>query len=208
MADVAELIIQLKQMVDESTTGTYPSDGECIDWFNEAQDIIAEETACLTESVSATMDVSVATTIAVPSDWIYGKAFVWSTNTFLTYCEIENLLECGYDLTTTGTPSYWYIHDGYIRFYPVPSADTAYKYYYIRTAAALVTTSSTPQIPTHWHKMLTKFGAYRFWQKEEEPQQAAIFLGEFNTDLTRAKMTQKRRGLRKQYRVKDVCGFA
>ena len=193
---VSELIIQLKQMVDESTTGSYPTDAECIDWLNEAQNIVAEELECLTEIVSSDVDVSEATTIAVPSDFMRCQGLVWDadgTHNYLTNVELQDLTEKSYDLTATGVPSYFYIYDGYIRFYPVPSADTDYVLYYIKAPMDLSTAASTPEIAARLHRLLAVYGAYRFWMKEEEPDMAAGFYGEFREGVDRARVRQKRR---------------
>jgi len=206
---VSELIVNLKQLVDESTTGSYPTDAECMDWFNEAQYIIAEETGCFRQEATGTLDVTSATTLDVPSDWIRGEAFVWDTDGAyrrLRYVEVQDLLESGYNLTTTGTPSYWYIYNDYIQFYPVPSADASYKIWYLKAPPELTATSASPELEEHWQRLLVIFAAYRFWMKEEEPNMAAGFWGEFREGLTKLKMTKRRKQARKQYRVHNTAG--
>ena len=209
MATVSELIVDLKEIVDESTTGSYPTDAECMGWFNEAQYQIAEATHCFREEATGSVDVSSATVIDIPSNWIRGEAFVWDTGGAyrrLRYVEVQDLLENGYNLTTTGVPYYWYIYNEDIQFYPVPSADANYKIWYIKAPAALTTTTATPELKTHWQRLLVLFAAYRFWMKEEEPTMAGGFWGEFQEGLQKLKKTELQKQGRKQYRVHDTAG--
>ena len=196
-------------MVDESVTGSYPTDAECMSWMNEAAYQIAEETSCFREEATGSVDVSESTVVSLPSNWIRGRSFVWDTAGAyrrLTYVEVEDLLESGYNIATTGTPHYWYVYNETIQFYPVPSSDANYKLWYIKAPTALTATSSTPEIDTHHQRLLVLFAAYRFWMKEEEPTMAGGFWGEFQEGMARFKTTQAQKHGRKQYRVKDTAG--
>jgi len=207
MATVSTLAQQLRQFVDESITGSYPTSDELIDWLNKGEEIVAEETDCLKEYTASAVDVSAATTIDVPSDWLRGKQVMWGKTRHLDYVEIDDLLESSYDITTTGTPTYWYIWDDHIQFYPVPSADATCYIYYIKSPVAMTTTASSPSIPAHYQKLLVLYAAYRFWLKEEEAAMAQMFYGEFMQGLAKMKSTTMKKSARKQYRTKDVRGY-
>ena len=207
MATVSTLIETLKEFVDESTTGSYPTNNEIIQWFCDGEQIIAEETECLKEYTSSSVDVSESTVISLPSDWIRGKQVMWGRTNHLEYVEIDDLLESAYDITTTGTPNYWYVWDDQIQFYPVPSADGTAYLYYIKAPTAMTTTGDSPSIPAHYQKLLVHYAGYRFWLKEEEPQMAQIFYSEFLAGMAKMKSTYTKRGKRQHYRTKDVRGY-
>lgn len=92
------------------------------------------------------------------------KTVIWvvdSTNkNALDFLDRRTILErVDTDLTTVGTPTYWYLNDQTIAVYPA-SSTTTLDVKYIKVPAALVSNGDTPLIPARYHQAIVD-GAVR-----------------------------------------------
>ena len=91
-----------------------------------------------------------------------------SNNKFLEEADILSLEQCDPSLSTTGSPSHYYITGGTtMNTYPLNNTSLRFRFYPLVNELLLDTVSADIRIPEHLHEVLVKGGMYLMGVREQ-----------------------------------------
>lgn len=101
------------------------------------------------------------------------------TNTTLDPADRRDLMAVYGDLTTTGTPSFFYVDNGVVRSYPVGGT---LKVFYYKSPADL-TGTDVPLAPTRWHRTIVDIAARMAYRDADNHASAESLQVQITRDL-------------------------
>lgn len=122
------------------------------------------------------------------------KRVTWDGNKLMpiTFREDDILTLDSSATTTTGDPRYYTVWDNQIILRPIPSSVAVLKTYcYLEPAA--ITTLSTLEVPTRYHRDIVNFLVSEMAAKDNNMGKAQYYLGLWTAALARAKRETRKR---------------
>lgn len=136
----------------------------------------------LEKTLALNFDGASPTPTNMPTDFKAVQS-VWGTDGPIHWERLDALRRrYGTDMTTVGQPIYFYFLGNVLRFYPIPPAGTGtLQLDYIHRPAALTSGSSESAIvlPLQYHRLLVTGTLVKLYSMEDDPENAALFAGEF-----------------------------
>lgn len=170
-----EILTQIKEGMER-----LPSDDVIVEFLNECQDDLLpdlrlEESATDT-SVDGTQEYD------EPSD-LYDLQAVLYDGDELEIRDLRYIRE-NYDDwdSDEDTPEVAYRYDGKIGLVPIPDTDgntITFYYYKIPTELNVSSQSTTPDIPSRWHRLLVYYGRMKVYERIEEFPMASYWRGRY-----------------------------
>lgn len=181
-----EMLAMFKDQVKNHSISIFP-DSLTRHWFDEGQIDIARRTACVTTDSNIT-SVASQREYSMPTDVLRLLHINWYDGT--TYSRLEgttlDALEVyeDYPNETAGTPTHYYIKQGStptIGFYPKPSASqaNAVTIHYLKRPTNLTTSSTNPNIPEPYHRLIVQYALYRCLQKDAKTDTADRYYSQY-----------------------------
>jgi len=180
-----------------SVGDTFYSDAEIYDLIYEACLEFANECFSIIEATYTTTTVASTQEYAKPSLTI-GISRVTYNGQKLQKIDMrddDSLTLLNQSTTATGTPQYYYEWGDSIFLRPIPDAAQSLKIFSYNEPQA-VTSTSTLEIPTQFHRDLTNFVVSELCAKDENTNMAAFYDNKWKQGIARAKkyLQKKKRG--------------
>ena len=191
LATIAEIIISVRYLINEATASFW-SDAEIITYVNEAQEIFATTTKCLSKYYSHTLiaaDIKNDREIRLSSDFIaLDEGGVLYNDNPLKPISLKALDEHGGSgwRDTTGTPTHFYKRSDMLGFYPKPAAGGVVAYYGIERATEL-SGSTVPFSDDYrtvaFRRYIRDYAVSLCWAKKSEDAKADKYMMKFEQGL-------------------------
>lgn len=190
LATIAELETDVRSLINEKDEGFFLSI-EIQRWINEAQEIIATDTKCLSKYYKHTLiaaDIVNSREIRMNSDYVaVDDGGIIYDGKPLEQISLNALNEhAGSWRTTTGTPSRFYFRSDMIGFYPIPSAGAVVEYYGIERATEL----SGTEVPLSgdyrtiaFRRYMRDYAVAMCWEKKSEDIKADRYMRRFDRGI-------------------------
>jgi len=191
LANLAELVASVRSLINETTEGFWLT-SEIEDWINEAQEIFATTTKCLSKFYSHTLtadDIKNDREIRLSSDFIaLDEGGVLYNDDPLTQTSLKALDEHGGTTwrDDTGDPTQFYKRGDMLGFYPKPSAGGVVKYYGIERATALsgsVVPLSGDYRTVAFRRHIRDYAVAMCWYKKSEDTKGDKWMAKFEHGL-------------------------
>lgn len=190
LATVAEIIISVRYLINEATSSFW-TDPEITTYINEAQEIIATETKCLSKYYKHTLlaaDIVNTREVRFYTDYIAldDGGIIYDGNP-LEQISLNALNEhFGSWRTTTGTPTRFYFRSDMMGFFPIPSAGAVIEYYGIERATDL--SGSTPPLSGDYRtvafrRYIRDYAVAMCWYKKNEMNKYQGKMNEFEKGI-------------------------
>lgn len=191
LATIAEIITSVRYLVNEATASFW-SDAEITTYVNEAQEIFATTTKCLSKYYSHTLeatDIKHDREIRLYSDFVaLDEGGVLYDDDPLKPISLKALDEFGGASwrDDTGTPTHFYKRGDMLGFYPKPTAGDTVKYYGIERATAL-SGSTVPFSGDYrtvaFRRYIRDYAVSLCWEKKNENVKADKYMKRFENGL-------------------------
>ena len=190
LATIAELETSVRYQINEATASFWSS-AEIISYINEAQEIIATETKCLSKYYSHTLlaaDIVNTREVRLYSDFIsLDDGGIVYDGKPLDPISLNALNEhfSGWR-TTTGPPSRFYLRSDYIGFFPPPTAGKVVEYFGIERATELSGSTvplSTDYRTVSFRRYMRDYAIAMCWYKKKEDTRGDRFMMRFERGI-------------------------
>jgi hypothetical protein len=152
-------------------------------WLNEAYVTIARRTRLQQFEATQTLAFSSGTqSIALPSN-LGSIVSVTVASTGQPLGRLTGALVDTQVGTAAGSPQGYYLTGGNIVIFPQPSAATNVTLRYLAEPTLLSGTTDVPNLPVAYHDALVAYAVSRGYRQEDDPQQAAAFMADFDRRL-------------------------
>jgi hypothetical protein len=190
LATIAEIITSVRYQINEATASFW-SDAEITTYVNEAQEILATETKCLSKYYSHTLltaDIVNTREVRFYSDFVaLDDGGIIYDDKPLEQISLNALNEHFSDWrTTTGTPTRFYLRSDYIGFFPPPSAGSVVEYYGIERATELSGSTvplSSDYRTVSFRRYLRDYAIAMCWYKKSEDIKGDRFMARFDRGI-------------------------
>ena len=190
LATISEIITSVRYQINEATASFW-SDAEITTYINEAQEILATETKCLSKYYSHTLeadDIVNSREVRFYSDFVaLDDGGIIYDGKPLEQTSLNALNEhfSGWR-TTTGTPSRFYLRSDYIGFFPIPTAGVVIEYFGIERATEL-SGSTVPLSGDYrtvaFRRHLGNYAIAMCWYAKHEDTRGDRFMGFFEKGI-------------------------
>jgi hypothetical protein len=152
-------------------------------WLNEAYITVARRARLAQFETTQTLAFSSGTpSIALPSN-VGTIVSVTVASTGQPLGRLTGALVDTQVATGAGAPLGYYLSGGNIVIFPQLTAATNVTLRYFAEPTLLSGTGDVPNIPVAYHDLLVAYAVSRGYRQEDDPQQAAAFMGDFDRRL-------------------------
>ena len=137
------------------------------------------------ETINVTQNTSA---YSVASDWIQTRNVLDQNDVALTPVHPTDIGRYYQPSGSTTYPYYWYNWGSYIYLKPTYTGTSSinYTHQYYALDTALTSDSSSPNLPSKYHRLLSVFCAYRYFMKVRAFNEAMMFLQDYTRALNTA----------------------
>ncbi len=190
LATLAEITTSVRYQINEATESFW-SDIEIATYINEAQEIIATETKCLSKYYTRVLeaaDIHNDREIRLSSDFIAldegGVTYAGKSLDQTSLKELDEHYRGWRD--TAGTPTRFYFRSDYIGFFPKPSAGDTVAYYGIERATELSGTTvplSSDYRTVSFRRYMRDYAIAMCWYKKGEDTKGDRAMARFDRGI-------------------------